>query len=76
MIENERQACSLEEIHPTAPGIVQNMAEIIKNTREGPPNRRPCGSVHYPYTNNNSAQGFTIYRPIGQENKPVIPGVM
>ena len=76
MIENERQAYSLEKIHPTAPGTVQNMAEIIKNTREGTPNRRSRGSVHYPYTNKNSAQGFTIYRPIGQENKPIIPGVI
>ena len=76
MIENERQAYSLEEIHPAAPGAVRNMAEIMENSREGPPNRRPRGSVHYPHTNKNRAQGFTIYRPIGQENKPVVLGVI
>jgi len=76
MIENERQAYSQEEIHPAAPGAVQNIAEIMQNTRKGPPNRRPRGSVHYPRTNKNGAQGFTIYRPIGRENKENVLGVM
>lgn len=76
IIENERQACSLEETDPAAPDAVQNIAEIMQNTRDGPPNRHPRGLVHYPHTNRNRAQGFTIYRPIGQENKRVITGVM
>jgi hypothetical protein len=76
MIENERQAYSLEEIHPPAPGAVRKIGEIMQNTRECPPNRRPRGFVHYPHTNKNCAQGFTINRPIGQEKNMIVPGVM
>jgi len=31
--------------------------------------REPRGFVKYPYTNQESAQGFTIYFPLGQEEQ-------
>ena len=36
----------------------------IQNEREADGTREPKGSMTYPYTNRNCAQGFTIYKPI------------
>lgn len=76
MIENEQQAHSVKDTDPPAPGAVRTMVEIMQTTREGSPIRRDRGFVHYPHTNKNRAQGFTIYRPLEQNKTKIIPGVM
>ena len=37
---------------------------ILENERGARGVRAPRGSVDYPFTNQESAQGFTIYRPL------------
>ena len=40
---------------------------MVENERKAKGKREPRGYVSYPFTNKESAQGFTIYRPL--ENK-------
>ena len=40
------------------------MEHAMENESKAQGERRPRGTVHYPYTNRAMAQGFTIYRPI------------
>ena len=54
----------------------EQLARSMEITREEYPIRRPRGFVHYPHTNKNRAQGFTIYRPIEQQKTRLMPGVM
>jgi hypothetical protein len=66
----------------TCPYVCQK--HMIGNERQAysyeetrcPPRRQPRGTVHYPFTNKNHAQGFTIYRPIEMGNKAITPDVM
>jgi hypothetical protein len=66
----------------TCPYICQK--HMIENERQAysyeeaqcPPRRQPRGTVYYPFTNKNHAQGFTIYRPIETGNKAITPDVM
>lgn len=46
----------------TCPFICREHAD--KNERDAHGERRPRGSVGYPYTNQEGAQGFTIYLPL------------
>jgi hypothetical protein len=39
-------------------------AHMAENERQAKGERRPRGDTLYPYTNNNGAQGFTIYQPL------------
>ena len=39
-------------------------AHIVENESKAKGVRQPQGSVEYPFTNQNHAQGFTIYRPL------------
>lgn len=39
---------------------------ILENEKEAKGERKPRGVVHYPYTNQHRAQGFTIYKPLKQ----------
>jgi hypothetical protein len=66
----------------TCPYLCQK--HMIENERQafsfeenqGPPIRQPRGTVYYPFTNKNHAQGFTIYRPIEAGEKTITPDVM
>jgi hypothetical protein len=37
---------------------------VVENERGAEGVRQPRGSVRYPFTNQEGAQGFTIYRPL------------
>jgi hypothetical protein len=41
---------------------------VQQNEAEARGERKPRGMVRYPYTNSHSAQGFTIYRPLIEED--------
>jgi hypothetical protein len=37
---------------------------MAENERLAKGVRKPCGDVAYPYTNQQGAQGFTMYQPL------------
>jgi len=37
---------------------------VAENEKKAQGERRPRGEVNYPYSNQQAAQGFTIYRPL------------
>jgi len=76
MVENEKQAYSIEEIQQSSESSASDRDEALKNSRKGPAMRRPRGLVHYPYSNRHGAQGFTIYRPLSQDEKTTSSEVM
>ena len=39
---------------------------LVENEKGAQGERRPRGEVKYPHTNQNGAQGFTVYRPLGK----------
>jgi len=39
---------------------------MVENEEQAHGVREPRGHVSYPFTNRESAQGFTIYRPLGE----------
>lgn len=48
----------------TCPFLCEN--HMIENEERAEGERRPRGDTRYPYTNQNGAQGFTIYRELGE----------
>jgi hypothetical protein len=49
----------------TGPPKARRVVDLLKEpSYDGPPLRQPRGEVKYRYTNQNHAQGFTIYRPL------------
>jgi hypothetical protein len=72
---NEKAACEviLYDVYPyngevffeqdhTCPYICKK--HIMENEDKADGERAPRGSVHYPFTNKNGAQGMSIYRPL------------
>ncbi len=39
---------------------------LVENEQKARGVRQPRGRVSYPFTNRQSAQGFTVYRPLGE----------
>lgn len=44
---------------------------MLENEQKAEGVRKPRGVVHYPYTNRDGAQGFSIYRPLPESERTV-----
>jgi hypothetical protein len=70
-VENEEKAKTYPEPEPSSGPMLVSVDEFLK---EGLPDLVPAettrkyrGVYHYPYSNQHRAQGFTVYKPLGEK---------